>query len=483
MSEQQPTTSNDARQESASQLYRDFIHRKSQVGGACGFSPVFLPDFLFPFQRHLVEWAVRKGRAAIFAGCGLGKTAMQLVWAENIVRKTDKPVLILTPLAVSGQTVREADKFGIEAKASRDGSIPARITVTNYERLHHFDPESFAGFVCDESSCLKAFDGKRRKQITRFISKASYRLLCTATPSPNDFIELGTSSEALGVMTQSDMLSYFFVAAESMRHTVLKEDDFWNKMKWFFKPHAEQPFWRWVVSWARACGKPEDLGFNGSMFKLPPLNYRSHVIDVPYIPPGELFPRPAISLHEARLERHRTLNERCEKVAELVAHNRQAIVWCHWNDEGDLLEKMIPDSVQVAGGDSDENKESRLSDFSTGNVRVLVTKPKIGCWGLNLQNCGDMIFFPSFSFEQFYQGVRRCWRFGRKDTVNVEIVSAEGEAGVMGRLNVKQEKYEHMFAEVVRHMREELVMVSEDRHRVTIQVPDWLNQKEVQPCR
>lgn len=402
---------------------------------------------------------------------------MQLVWAENVVRKTGKPVLILTPLAVAAQTKREAEKFGIECTLSRDGSHGKGITVTNYERLHHFDASRFAGFVCDESSCLKAFDGKRRKQITRFISKASYRLLCTATPSPNDYIELGTASEALGVMVQSDMLGYFFVESDNMRHTVLKEDDFWNKLKWNFKPHSENPFWRWVSSWARACANPEDMGFDGERFRLPPLHYRRHIIKSPYIPPGELFPRPPRSLHEARIERHRTLRERCEKVVELVNHDRQVIVWCHWNDEGDLLEKLIPGAVQVAGSDKDDDKESRLGDFAAGNIRVLVTKPKIGCWGLNFQRCGDMTFFPSFSFEQFYQGVRRCWRYGREGDVNVDIVSAEGEAGVMNRLEAKQERSLHMFRELVRRMHEGMVMNTIDRHTATVQSPAWLNGK------
>lgn len=458
----------------ATTAYRAFLEAKCQVAGGGGFEPVWLPDFLFAFQRWLVEWALRQGRAAIFADCGLGKTPMQLVWAANVVQKTGRPVLILTPLAVAQQTQREAAKFGIDCHLSRDGAARPGITVTNYERLHHFDPSAFAGFVCDESSCLKAFDGKRRKQITRLIAKAPYRLLCTATPSPNDYIELGTSAEALGVMAQSDMLSYFFVAAENMRHTLLKEDDFWNKVKWHFKPHAEQPFWRWVCSWARACRTPEDLGFDGSRFQLPPLEYRHHVLDVPFIPAGELFPRPALSLHEARLERHRSLRERCEKVAELVRHDQQAIVWCHWNEEGDLLEELIDDAVQVAGSDQDEVKEARLADFALGNVRVLVTKPKIGCWGLNFQRCGHMTFFPSFSFEQFYQAVRRCWRFGRTDPVGVDIVSATGESGVMARLEVKQEKYERLFRELVAHMRHEWTLCSNDQHTKTAEVPAWL---------
>jgi hypothetical protein len=459
--------------------YAAFIRRKSQLGGDGGFAPVWVPDFLFDFQRALIEWACRKGRAAIFADCGLGKTPMQLVWAENVRRRTDKPVLVITPLAVSSQTVREGEKFGIECHQSRDGAVHPGITVTNYEQLHRFDPSAFAGAVADESSAIKAFDGKRRKEVTRFVSKMQYRLLATATPSPNDYVELGTSSECLGVMTQSDMLGFFFRPTENMRHTVLKEDDFWNRLKWHFKPHSEQPFWRWVTSWSRALRSPADLGFDASRFELPPLEYREHVLDVPFIPDGELFPRPAISLHEQRKERRRTVRERCERVRQLVTgHDRPAVIWCHYNDEGDCLEEIIPGAVQVAGRHSDDEKEVRLNAFTLGQARVLVTKPKIGAWGLNWQHCGDVTCFPSHSYEQFYQAVRRCWRYGRRGPVTVDIVSAKGESGVVGGLRRKQEKADRMFASLVAHMNNSIEMFSTDGHTRPISVPAWLGQSE-----
>jgi len=381
--------------------YQDFLKNKSQLGGNSGFEPLWIPDFLFDFQKSLVEWAIRKGKSAIFADCGLGKTPMQLVWAENVRRKTGKPVLIVTPLAVALQTVREGEKFGIEVHNSRDGKHKGGIVVTNYERLHYFDPSEFEGAVADESSAIKAFDGRRRKEVTRFFSKLPYRLLATATPSPNDFIELGTASECLGVMTQSDMLGFFFVESKNMRHTVFKEGDFWNHTKYSFKPHSSEPFWRWVVGWARGVRMPSDLGFDDAKFILPPINYRDHIVDIPFIPPGELFPRPAITLREQKEERIATVEERCEKVAELLNHDRPAIAWCHYNAEGDSITRQIPGAVQVSGSDSLDEKESRLMDFAAGNIRVLVTKPKIGCWGLNLQHCGDMSFFPTFSYEQF----------------------------------------------------------------------------------
>lgn len=453
--------------------YATFLARKSQLGGEHGFEPLWMPDFLFDFQKSLVEWAVRKGRAAIFADCGLGKTPMQLVWAENVVRKTGGKVLIVAPLAVSAQTQREAVKFGMEIHVSRDGSLGPQITVTNYERLHYFNHADFIGAVADESSAIKAFNGKRRKQVVRFFSKLPYRLLCTATPSPNDFIELGTNSEALGVMTQSDMLGYFFRENENRRHTVFTDEK--HQLAWVFKPHSEQPFWRWVASWSRALQKPSDLGFDDDRFVLPPLNVHHQVVDIPFIPRGELFPRPAISLREQREERQRTIPERCEKVASLVDHDRPAIVWCHYNAEGDYLEKLIPGSVQISGRHDIDQKESMLEDFAFGRVRVLVTKPKIGCWGLNLQHCGDMTFFPTHSYEGFYQGVRRCWRFGREGPVNVDIIASQGESRVIAGLEAKQEQATRMFASLVRHMNDALAMRTQDGHDQKVVLPGWLN--------
>lgn len=460
--------------------YKTFLAAKQQFGHDGGFEPLWMPDCAFDFQQALCEWSIRKGRSAIFAGCGLGKTLMELVWAQNVLQKTNRSVMIFTPLAVAAQTVREAEKFGIEARQSKDGKHSGQngrpgIVVTNYDRLHYFDSSDFIAAAGDESSAIKAFGGKLRKNVTRFFSKMPYRLLATATPSPNDYIELGTASECLGVMTQSDMLNYFFRETENMRHTVFKEGDFWNRTKWTFKPHSEGPFWRWVASWARGIEKPSDLGFDDSRYMLPPLNYGKHVVDVPYIPPGELFPRPAISLHEQREERKRTVHERCEKVAELVDHDRPVICWCHYNAEGDCLEKLIPDAVQVAGRHSIDEKEEKLTAFAMGKVRGLITKGRIGCWGLNLQHCGDMTMFPTHSFEQVYQGIRRCWRFGRVGPVNVEFVSAPGESKVIAGLEYKQQQHDRMFAAMVRHMNAALAMNSKDGHNQPVILPDWIH--------
>lgn len=463
--------------------YKSFLAGKSQIGAMSGFDPVWMPDSLFDFQKHLVEWAIRKGRAALFEDCGLGKTFQYLVWAENVARKTGGNVLIICPLAVAAQTVREGQKFGIECKLSRDGSVH-RIGVTNYESLHKFDSADYVGAVADESGAIKAFDGKRRRQVVRFFSKLPYRLLCTATPSPNDFIELGTQSECLGVMTQSEMLGYFFRQTDNMRHTVFREEDFWNVTKYYFKPHSSQPFWRWVTSWARAVRTPSDIGFSNEGFILPPLNYHKHVLEIPFIPAGELFHRPAVSLREQRDERMRTINERCEKVAELLSGDKPAIAWCHYNEEGETLAKLIPDSVEVAGRHSEGYKEEMLNEFAMGNIRVLVSKPKIACWGMNYQHCSLMSFFPTFSFEQFYQGVRRCYRFGQKNPVDVNIVSAEGESRIMDGLSTKQKQAGSMFESLVKHMNDSLAMFGEDCHTKDVQHPAWIQtQQEVALCQ
>lgn len=471
-----PLTSNiyegDAVAEKIVEDYWSFLDQKAQGGADSGFEPVWMPEFLFDFQRAMVDWAVRKGRAAIFADCGLGKTPMGLVWASNVVRKTGKPVLYLTPLAVASQTIREAHKFGIEATLSRDGNSAGHIVVTNYERLHYFKSDDFAGVVCDESSILKSFAGQRKGEITAFMRKVPYRLLQTATAAPNDYVELGTSSEALGYMGHMDMLNRFFKndlnnsAQGRMRGEVIK---------WRLKGHAELPFWRWVCSWARAIRRPSDIGFDDSAFVLPPLTEFEHLVEAKTLADGMLFAMPAVGLKEQREERRRSVQERCEQVAELVNKTGEpALVWCHLNDEGDMLKSLIPDSVQVAGSDSDERKEERLEAFADGNARVLITKPKIGAWGLNFQHCNHITFFPTHSFEQYYQSVRRCWRFGQKRPVRVDIITTEGERGVMRNLQRKAEQADEMFSRLVTEMNNALAIERANNMTKKMEIPSWL---------
>lgn len=459
--------------------YTLFLEHKSQLGARAGFSPVWMPDFLFDFQKALVEWAVSGGRAAIFADCGLGKTPMQLVWAENVVRKTNQPVLIATPLAVSYQTIREAEKFGIDCVRVLDGRVPpgARVVVTNYERVDRFSPRDFAGMVCDESSILKNFNGVRKATVTEFMRTLPYRLLCTATAAPNDYIELGTSSEALGELGFMDMLLRFF---KNDQNPTLDTKRKWasyggGPIKWRFKGHAAEPFWRWVCSWARAVRRPSDLGFDDGPFVLPTLQENEHVIEARTRRSGALFEFPASGLHEQREEQRRTIQERCERTAELVRHNHQALVWCHLNEEGNLLERIVPDAVQVSGSDSDEKKEERLLAFADGEIRVLVTKPKIGAWGLNLQGCAHITFFPSHSYEQYYQGVRRCWRFGQTRTVRVDVVTTEGGRGIMANLKRKATQSDSMFSSLVAHMNDAQHLARQTPYTNHAEAPTWLH--------
>lgn len=451
--------------------YDRFLSGKAQVGGDHGFEPVWMPDILFDFQRALTAWAVRRGRAAIFADCGLGKSGMQLVWAENVVRHTNRPVLVLTPLAVGGQTVREAEKFGVSAVRSGDGKVPAgaRVVVTNYERLTKFDPADFAGAVCDESSILKDFNGKRKGEVTEFMRTLPYRLLCTATAAPNDHDELGTSAEALGELGYQDMIGRFFQKQTQKDHLG------WGRTKYKLKGHAETGFWRWVCSWARAVRRPSDLGFNDGRFVLPELVTREHEVRAAVAASGRLFDVPAYSLEEQRDEQRRTLGERCGKVAELVGSTGQpAVCWCHLNDEGDELTRLIPGADQVSGADADEAKEEKLLAFAAGEIRVLVTKPKIAGFGLNWQHCAHQTYFPSHSFEQWYQGLRRCWRFGQTRPVTVDVVTTEGAAGVLANLRRKGEQADEMFAELVRLMNDSLRVERSTYGNKPQEMPAWL---------
>ena len=474
--------------------YEEFLERKLHTGADHGFEPVFMPDQLFDFQQALVQWAVRKGRAAIFADCGLGKTAMQLTWAQNVAQHTDRPVLILTPLAVAAQTIREGEKFGIECHRSSDGSVPGRIVITNYDRLHLFDPADFGAVVCDESSILKSFNGSTRKAITRFMSKMPYRLLCTATAAPNDYTELGNSSEALGELSYSDMLRRFFAQLDdkgqkreerlqkSAEAMVEANANYYKKLafrvsqtigQWRLKHHARDHFWQWVASWARACRKPSDLGFSDDKFVLPLLTENDHVIAAPPAE-GMLFSIPAFGLGEEREERKRTIQERCEYAARLVDHDQPAVIWCHTNAEGDLLEQLIPDAAQVAGRTPDERKVELYEAFGSGRQRVLVIKPKIGAWGLNWQHCAHVVTFASHSYEQHYQSVRRCWRFGQRRPVTVDVIATEGEARVLANMRSKAERASAMFEQLVAQMNDATTIKRSNLYTNNAKVPQWL---------
>jgi hypothetical protein len=451
--------------------YDAFLDAKTHAGAEHGFEPTFMPATLFDFQVDLTTWAVRKGRAAIFADCGLGKTPMQLTWAENVHRHTNRPVLVLTPLAVSAQTLREAEKFGIAAVRADEAIAGSGINISNYERLHHFDPADFAGVVLDESSILKSYDGSRRQQITDFMRKMPYRLLATATAAPNDFMELGTSSEALGEMGYMDMLAKFFKNDQANTAT---RRMYGEAPKWRFKGHAETPFWRWVTSWARAIRKPSDLGYEDGRFILPPLTERKHLVDVNPLDLGRLFDMPAATLEEQRDESRRSITERCERVATLATHDQPALVWCHLNEEAKLLADMIPGAIEVAGSHTDQQKEDRLLGFADGKHRVLVTKPRIGAWGLNFQHCAHITYFPSHSYEQYYQAVRRSWRFGQTREVIVDVIYTEGQKKVFQNLTRKSHQADDMFANLVKEMNDSIAHRQTTTYGKRTETPSWL---------
>jgi hypothetical protein len=396
-----------------------------------------------------------------------------LVWAQNVATKTHGRVLIAAPLAVAQQIAREAQKFDIRVTLSRDGTAHPGITVTNYECLHKFHAGDFEGFVGDESSILKSFAGQRRAEITVFMRKMPYRLLATATAAPNDYVELGTTSEALGYLGHMDMLNRFFKndlnnsAQGRMRGEVIK---------WRLKGHAEQPFWRWVCSWARAVRKPSDIGFDDSRFVLPELLEQEHLVDANSIADGLLFALPAVGLKEQRDERRRTITERCEKVASLVNQTGEPfLTWCDLNEEGDLLERLIPDAVQVSGKDSDDAKEEKMLAFAEGKVRGLVTKKRIGAWGLNFQHCAHITDFPSHSYEQYYQGIRRCWRFGQKRSVRVDLISTEGGLGILANMQRKAEQADRMFTNLVSEMRDSMSIDRVTTFARQTEMPAWLS--------
>lgn len=460
--------------------YADFLAAKAQRADGHGFEPIDVPDHLFDFQKMLVEWSVRQGRAALFADCGMGKTPMELAWAENVHRKTNKPVLLLTPLAVGFQVVQEAEKFGHDAKLSRDGKPKGAITVTNYEQLSKFDSTDFGGLVCDESSIIKNFEGTTKAVVTEFMRIMPYRLLGTATAAPNDYLELGTSSEALGELGYMDMLARFFT---NKNHTATHRPmAFVNgrrhqeKMDGYrFKGHAEDPFWRWVSSWARAIRKPSDYGFDDGRFVLPSLDYKTHVVEANMLAEGTLFDVPAVGLQAEREEQRRTMTERCEAAAASIEDADSAALWCHLNDESSLLHKLVPDSVEVTGSDSPEAKEEKLQAFTNGEVKRLVSKPKIAAWGLNWQHCHRMTYFPSHSYEQFYQAIRRSWRFGQKNPVLVDIITSEGGLRMFDSLTVKSAQADAMFDKLIANMNHALNLETQRTFTKEMETPEWLS--------
>lgn len=385
---------------------------------------------MFPHQRLLTRWALARGRAAIFADTGLGKTRMQLHWAHEVARKTGTRVLILAPLAVGAQTVAEARSIGIDATHCRDESQTgdAQIVVTNYERLHLFDTTSYGGVVLDESSCIKHHDTRTFATLTDTFARTVYKLCTTATPSPNDWTELGTHAEFLGVCSRAEMLAEFFV------HDAAKTQD------WRLKGHAREAFWQWVCEWGAMIRRPSDLGFSDEAYELPPLVVTEHTIATDDPIEGMLFAMPAQTLSERRTARRQSLEDRVALCARNVnATDEPWIVWCDLNAEADALRAAIPDAIEVRGSDDADHKERSLVAFSEGRARVLITKPSIAGFGMNWQHCARMAFVGvTDSYEAYYQAIRRCWRFGQRRPVEVHVFASEMEGAVVANLRRKE---------------------------------------------
>lgn len=427
--------------------YIEFLHRKTHLSGQFGFEPLYMPDFLFDYQQYIVSHAIKKGRCAIYADTGLGKTAIQLTLAQNIVEKTNGKVIILTPLAVAFQFILEAEKIGItDIQYSKDGKHTKNIVVTNYERLDKFNPTDFEGVILDESSILKNFDGAIKQQVTAFVKKTKYRFLCTATPSPNDFIELGTSSEALGYLGYTDMLTKFFTNNEN---TVSPQH---IGTKWILKGHAQEKFFHWVSSWSISLRKPSDIGFSDERHLLPNLILKHHSIknEKNLIVDGQiqLFNQVAKRLTEVREENKATIEARCEAAVKLTKDKDCSVYWCNFNSEGDLLESLDSEAVQIKGSMNLDKKEELLIAFSKGEVKRLITKPKITAFGLNWQHCAHTVFFPTFSYEQYYQAIRRFWRFGQQRDVAVDLVYSDGQKRVLDSLVAKSDKANELFSKL-----------------------------------
>ena len=436
--------------------YEEFIESKRHSAIDYGIDPIFVPDFLFDFQRHVASYAIKKGRCAVFLDTGLGKTIIELVIATNYVRSTNKPVLIITPLAVAFQFLKEAERFGIDdVSYSKDGAIKSKIVVCNYERLDKFNSNDYDCVILDESSILKNFEGAIKNSITSFLKKVKYRFLFTATPSPNDYIELGTSSEALGYMGYMDMIGKFFKNNQNNVAKLSQISKARQGEEFYLKPHAELDFWRWVSSWSISCKRPSDLGYSDEKHALPSLIENQIVIRNanPLAIGGQhsLFAMPALGFSEIKAEVRSTIEQRCE--AAFIQSSKQdvSVYWVNLNDEAKLIRDLDRQSVEIKGDMSIDEKEEILLSFSSGEIKKLITKTSITAFGLNWQHCNHTTYFPTYSYEQYYQAIRRFWRFGQKRDVYVDLVLSDGQIKIMETLIAKKDKANTMFQQLVLH--------------------------------
>lgn len=434
--------------------YQEFIESKKHMSQDFGINPNYMPSKMFDYQKYVSEYAIKKGRCAVFLDTGLGKTIIELTIAYNYVKHTNKPVLIITPLAVAFQFIKEAEKFGIDdIEYSKNGKYKSKIVICNYERLNHFDYSDFDCVILDESSILKNFEGAIKSQITSFLKKVKYRYLFTATPSPNDYIELGTSSEALGYLGYMDMLTKFFknnqnnVAKLSQISKARQGDEF------YLKPHAENDFWRWVASWSISCKKPSDLGYDDKLHILPNLHEIQTIIRNinPIAINGQtsLFTMPAVNFSEIKAEVRATINERCEMAVQKSNNHDISVYWVNLNDESSLINELDPEAYEILGNMDIDKKEDILLSFSNGTIKKLITKTSITAFGLNWQHCNHTTYFPTYSYEQYYQAIRRFWRFGQKNEVTVDLILSDGQIKIIESLLIKKTKAIKMFEELI----------------------------------
>lgn len=424
--------------------YLEFLESKRHSSANYGIPVSFMPDKMFDFQKHVTEYSVLKGRCADFLDTGLGKTIIELTHAVNYIRHTNKPVLIITPLAVAFQFIKEAEKFGIDdISYSKDGKYKTKIVVCNYERLEHFNSSDFDCVVLDESGILKNFEGATRDHLTSFLKKTKYRFLFSACPSPNDYIELGNSSEALGYLGYTDMLSKFFKNNNNsidIRHA---------GCEWYLKPHAEKDFWRWVASWSMSVRKPSDLGYSDKSHELPELTELDTIVrnKNPLAINGQssLFTLPAQNFFEIKAEVRATIHERCEMAVEKANKHDTSVYWVNLNDEADLISHLDKNAMEVKGKMGIDEKEEILMAFANGEIKKLITKPSITSYGLNWQHCNHTTYFPTYSWEQYYQAIRRFWRFGQKRKVLVDRILSDGQIRILRSLNIKKDKANVMF--------------------------------------
>lgn len=456
--------------------YDEFLEKKEIVIENSGFEveESQLSPFLFDFQKDIVRWALRKGKVALFEDTGLGKTIQQLQWATLVAEHTNRPVMIFAPLRVSKQTVLEGNKFNLPVNlCESQEDVIQGVNITNYEKIHKFDTDTFGGVVLDESSILKSYSGKTTQDMINRFRFTPYKLRCTATPSPNDYTELGNHAEFLNVMTMNEMLSMYFINDSS------------HGMGWRLKGHSRDEFFKWIREWAMMIKSPADFGFDGSQFELPKLNIINEIVESPHTDENRLFVVPRETLTERRTARKDSLSNRVQRTLEIIENNHieNCIIWCNFNDESDALSKAIPNAYEVKGSDTDEHKEKGMIGFATGDVKYLVTKPSICGFGMNWQNCNNMIFCGlSDSFEQFYQAIRRCYRFGQKKEVNVYVITSEAEENVLNNIKKKQENHEMMSKAMMKLLsvisREKLYSLKYNRTNYRpqeeIKMPKWL---------